>query len=81
MREPVRMKSRFRTDTAKYANEPLSHRLEVARFLICENVYAHSLVAVGPVCLCKIHQEIGDCGSDRIEMSHALLACCTRRIP
>jgi len=74
MLESVRMKSRLRTDTAKHAYESLRHRLEVARFFVRENVYAHLLVAVGRVGLCEVDDKIGNRAGDCIEMTCALLA-------
>ena len=80
MLESIRVKPWFRTDTAKHAYQSLRHRLEVARFFVRENVYAHLLVAVGRVGFCEVDQKISDRRGYGVEMPHAFRACRTCRI-
>lgn len=60
MRETIEMEMCIDAETPEHSREPFSHRLNEARAIVRDYVYAHLLVKVSRVCLSEIDEKISD---------------------
>ena len=80
MRETIEMEMWIDTEAAEHSRKPFGHRLNVARAIIREYVYAHLLVELCRVCLSEIDEKITNRSGYGVEMLDPFFARRARRI-